>query len=184
MMSKKGYIVAELPKSISDKVYQLRKTYDPVTAKLPVEITLAGSSGVGPIIEAKQIKIATRVLEEVAKKITPFECKFSKMARFPNTDIFYLELENRIPFESLHNQFKKSEIKFASNPFEYTPHCTIRAVGPISEADERNIWTEIVPMEPFLISTLSLYELVTDNNNKFVSCDLMHSINLVNNIES
>ena len=179
MMLKKGYIVAELPKSISDKVYQLRKRYDSVTAKLPVEITLAGSSGVGPIIEAKQINIATRVLEEVAKKITPFEGKFSKMARFPNTDIFYLELENRLPFESIHNQFKKSEIEFTSNPFEYAPHCTIRAVGPISEADERNIWTEFVPVEPFLISTLSVYELIIDSGNKLVSCDLVHSTDLV-----
>lgn len=177
MVLKKGYIVAELSKSISDEVYQLRKKYDPVTAKLPVEITLAGSSGVEPIVEAPQIKTAAKVLEQASNEVLPFKCKFSKITRFANTDIFYLELENRLPFEKLHNLFKKSEIKFTSNPFEYTPHCTIRAVGPISETDERNIWTELVPVETLLISTLSLYELIIDNN-KFVSCDLVHSADL------
>lgn len=49
MIEHRAYIVAEIPEPVRSQVQALRDSLNTLTAKLPVEITLAGSSGVGPI---------------------------------------------------------------------------------------------------------------------------------------
>ncbi|MGM0508449.1 MAG: hypothetical protein ACQERZ_04720 [Fusobacteriota bacterium] len=44
-----GYLILNLPKKVGLQIENIRKKYDKVTSKLPVKITVIGSSGVGPI---------------------------------------------------------------------------------------------------------------------------------------
>src|SRR5687768_2916948 len=43
------YVVLELPAAVATQIHVLRERYDPRTARLPMEITVAGSSGVGAL---------------------------------------------------------------------------------------------------------------------------------------
>ena len=49
MTEHRADIVAEIPDPVRSQVQALRDSLNTPTRKLPVEITLAGSSGVGPI---------------------------------------------------------------------------------------------------------------------------------------
>lgn len=49
MTHHRSYIVAEIPDPVRSQIQALRDSLNTLTARLPVEITLAGSSGVGPI---------------------------------------------------------------------------------------------------------------------------------------
>ena len=49
MIEHHSYIVAEIPEPVHSQIQGMRDSLNTLTSKLPVEITLAGSSGVGPI---------------------------------------------------------------------------------------------------------------------------------------
>jgi hypothetical protein len=84
---------------VRSQVQALRDSLNTLTAKLPVEITLAGSSGVGPIPAGADLSLIERHLDQALADISPFHARFSAICTFPNTAIFYLEPFDRSPFD-------------------------------------------------------------------------------------
>ena len=88
MIEQRSYIVAEIPEPVRSQIQILRDSLNTPTRKLPVEITLAGSSGVGPIPVGTDLSLVKRHLDRTLSDISPFRARFSAIRTFPNTSVF------------------------------------------------------------------------------------------------
>jgi 2'-5' RNA ligase len=154
-----AFIVLEIPSPVREAIQAIRELLATSTARLPVEITVAGSSGIGPIPAGADKQYAEERVAAALVGLQPFEVRFQEVRRFPNTDIFYLAPEDRRPFDQLHERLKASGIAFGPSPWPYNPHCTLRA-GPLADrAETQDILKLSFPRQEFVIDTLSIYEL-------------------------
>ena len=159
MIEHRSYIVAEIPEPVRSQVQVLRDSLNTLTAKLPVEITLAGSSGVGPIPVGVDLSLIKRHLDRTISDILPFRARFSAIRTFPNTSIFYLEPFDRSPFDHIHQALRVSGIPFSENQWPYNPHCTLRGGAPLRAAAASELLSRSFPKEEFWINTVSVYHL-------------------------
>jgi hypothetical protein len=107
-----SYIIAEIEDPAMTEILNLRNKFDKVTAQLPVEITLAGSSGVGPISPGQSIDAIINQIDQILASVTPFKFTFKDFNRFENSKIYYLEPRDRKEFDMLHTCFSESSITF------------------------------------------------------------------------
>ena len=174
MISHKAFVVADIPEPFRTKIQAIRDELKTVTAKFPVEITLAGSSGVGPIPEGVDMDLVRGEVDRVAKLTTAFTMEFAGIGHFPNTGIFFLAPKDRRPFDSLHAALAASKIPFAASPFPYNPHCTLR-VGPVVEPSlSERIYSLAVPRGEILLDTVSIYSL----DSRTLAVSLLHRAKL------
>ncbi len=153
-----AYIVLEIPSPVREVIQSIRDSLGTAAARLPIEITVAGSSGVGPIPAGTDKRETEAHLKSALKGLKSFQTRFQEVRRFPNTNIFYLKPQERRLFDRIHEALKVSGIPFGSNPWPYNPHCTLRG-GPMNErASAEEILSLPVPRENFVIDTLSIYE--------------------------
>ena len=162
------FIVLEVPPPVADIIQQWRESFDPVVATFPVEITVIGSSGVGTLASNQDRTEVFDILSELAQILTPFTTNFTGIARFPNTDIFYLAPLHPEKFVKVQRAITATGLRFDASPFPYTPHCTIRSIGKASAEDEKALLALQPPPQPFVLDTLAVYELV---NNRI--CNLL-----------
>lgn len=152
-----SYIVLDLPDPVKEKIYDIRNYHkDKLRASLPVEITLAGSSGVGVIEPGQDKEFVFNTIKNIAMKTAPILASFKDVVRFPGTDIFVFTLKNEERFRLLHEEIIKSGIKFKPNKFPYKPHCTLRSRTPINENEVKEIMTTRLSDE-FVLDTISIY---------------------------
>jgi hypothetical protein len=84
MIEHRSSVVTEIPVPVCSQVQALRDSLNTLTAKLPVEITLAGSSGVGPIPVGTDLSLIKRHLDRILSNVSPFRARFSAIRTFPN----------------------------------------------------------------------------------------------------
>jgi len=159
MIEHRAYIVAEIPEPVRSQVQALRDSLNALPVKLPVEITLAGSSGVGPIPVGTELSLIERHLDRTLEDFPPFRARFSAIRAFPNTSLFYLEPFDRSPFDDLHQKLRISGIPFSEIRWPYNPHCTVRGGAPLSADAALKLAARSFPQEEFWINTVSVYQL-------------------------
>ncbi len=120
------FIVADLFGVEADRIAALIREIDPKFANtFRPHVTLAGSSGVGPLppgTPAPQIRDA---LETVAEAVAPLDFIFGAPERFPVTNIIMLPLPVHGPVRWLHDRIAMCGLPFAAPKFAFTPHCTV-----------------------------------------------------------
>lgn len=127
------YVILPIKPPISDQVLALREQYG-YTLAIPVEVTVAGSGGVGVLEPDQDPTAVAEVLERIASETRPFSTEYGEVRRFPNTSIFWFSLKDEAPFRSIHQRLRESGIRFKANPFPYQPHCTLQ-VRPRTEQE-------------------------------------------------
>ena len=152
-----SYIVLDLPDPVKEKIYDIRNYHkDKLRVSLPVEITLAGSSGVGVIEPGQDKEFVFNTIKNIAMKTAPILASFKDVLRFPGTDLFVFTLNDEEKFRLLHEEIIKSGIKFKSSKFPYKPHCTLRSRTPINENEVIEIMSTRV-LDEFVLDTISIY---------------------------
>src|SRR5215471_1761951 len=119
MISHKAFVAIDIPDPWRSEIQGIRDQLKTVTAKLPVEITLAGSSGVGPIPEGTNIGLICDEVDRVARSTAAFRMEFAGIGHFPNTGVFFLPPKDRKPFDLLHVSLAASKIPFSNSQFPY-----------------------------------------------------------------
>lgn len=153
------YVVLDVPPPMADRVMAVRTRHrDEFRMALPIEFTVAGSSGVGVIEKEQDQTSVFGLLRAVAERTPPFAAEFDGALRFDGTDIFVLTLADEAPFQRLHKEIAESGIRFASSPFPYKPHCTLRSRSPIAENDVADLLATRLDGE-FTLSTMSVYAM-------------------------
>ena len=151
------FVVLDIPNDVGTEVLGIRRRFrDPYQTALPVEITLAGSSGVGVMVPGQSLASVFSRLDEIAATSAPFTVSFGPVKRFPNTDIFVLTLQDETPFHNLHRRIAGSSIQFQDSPHVYEPHCTLSRHSPISDEDANALLAVTLP-STFTADILAVY---------------------------
>ncbi|MCW8328832.1 2'-5' RNA ligase family protein [Photobacterium sp. SDRW27] len=157
-ISKPTYIVAELSGEVASWIHSTRVTLEPGIAHFPEEITLAGSSGVGPISKGQKLSVVISQLEQVLQSQPCIQFKFKGISHFPGTEIFFVEPE-REDFDRLHAKIIETAIVFDDSPFPYNPHCTLKSLTSVESFHEDIISNLVIPVSEHCIRKISIYEL-------------------------
>lgn len=153
------YVVLDLAGPGACEVRRIRQRhgYDFYGA-LPVEITVAGSSGLGSPAPDQDARAVFLALEAVAAETPVIMARFGPVLRFPDSDIFVLTMEDPDPFIDLHERISRSGVRFMPSPFPFTPHCTLRGqvVGAASSQETEDLMGISISKE-FRCEMLSTY---------------------------
>jgi hypothetical protein len=157
-ITKPAFVVAELPGPVAAWVREMRGLFEPGIAHLPAEVTLAGSSGVGPIAPGQSVASVQQMLAAALVGRLPFETRFIGIGNFPGTEIFFAVPEPG-SFNSIHAAIVTSGIAFGPSRFSYNAHCSLKGFTPLKPGQREAIEAIAVPSKPFTISTVSVYEM-------------------------
>ncbi|PKR78754.1 hypothetical protein CEY16_03080 [Halalkalibacillus sediminis] len=151
------YIVLDIPENIADKVKDIRSEYD-YTMSLPVEITIAGSSGLGALQYEQNPHKVFQTLRDITSGTKPIITHFDKVRRFNNTDIFFFTLQDENPIREIHQQLVKSNINYSESSFPFNPHCTLCNNSSLNKVETDELLSKEIE-EEFIIDALSVYTL-------------------------
>lgn len=167
------YIVANLPSPVAENIREIRRRFDPERADMSVEVTMAGSGGLGTIMDGQLPETVFAEVDRIAAAMQPFEAEFSELSRFPATGICYYTVRPAEPFVELQKMLAASAIVFNPCPFPYVPHCTLILHEDEQELKLRELRNLLIPSDKFMIDTVSVYRL----NEQMLEPVLLHRAN-------
>jgi 2'-5' RNA ligase len=120
------FVIAPITGPVGERIAEIQATYDPRLARLgPPHVTLAGSSGMGPIAAELSIEELRAQLAPIAASTAPITLRFGRPTRFMQTEIVVLPLDPHGPLRTLHERIKTSGLRASPPRFFYTPHVTL-----------------------------------------------------------
>jgi 2'-5' RNA ligase len=144
----------------AERIRDIQRRYDPKFAAIhPPHLTLAGSSGVGPIL-GSSIEEVRAAMARVANATPPLSLPFRPPTRFMQTEIVSLPLDPNGPIRDLHQRIVRSGLSFAPARFTFTPHVTLSFYPTLSRERARELLSLRVD-EPAQFTSLTVS--VTDD---------------------
>lgn len=121
------FVIAPIGGAVGARISELQRTYDPRLASLEQtpHVTLAGSSGMGPIAPDTTPAELEAALGPIARDTAPLTLRFGRATRFMQTQIVVLPLDPHGPLRTLHERIKTSGLRAARPRFYFTPHVTL-----------------------------------------------------------
>jgi 2'-5' RNA ligase len=120
------FVIAPIEGPVGERIAALQRTYDPRILKLGApHVTIAGSSGVGPIDPKTPIAELEERLGPIAVSTEPIALRFGPPTRFMQSEIVVLPLDPHGPLRALHERIKMSGLHAAPPRFFFTPHVTL-----------------------------------------------------------
>jgi 2'-5' RNA ligase len=120
------FIIAPIEGPVGERIAALQAEHDPRILKLGrPHVTIAGSSGVGPVASNTPTEELEAALRPIADTTAPITLRFGPPTRFMQTEIVVLPLDPHGPLRTLHERIKMSGLKTAEPRFFFTPHVTL-----------------------------------------------------------
>jgi 2'-5' RNA ligase len=120
------FVIASIPGPVGDRIAAVQALHDPRLARLGrPHVTLAGSSGMGPIAPDTPVDELRARLAPIAAETPPITLRFGRPTRFMQTEIVVLPLDPHGPLRALHERIKTSGLRAAPPRFFFTPHVTL-----------------------------------------------------------
>ncbi|HEV7993852.1 MAG TPA: 2'-5' RNA ligase family protein [Gemmatimonadaceae bacterium] len=121
------FVIAPIGGEAGARIAALQRQYDPRLAALDQapHVTLAGSSGMGPIAPDVTPAELEAALGPIARETVPLTLRFGRPTRFMQTQIVVLPLDPHGPLRTLHERIKTSGLRAARPRFYFTPHVTL-----------------------------------------------------------
>lgn len=154
-----SFVVVDVPDALAQHVRGIRRQYGSARQFLPVEITLAGSSGVGVFAPDQDAAEALRVVGNVAAASAPFDFELVGVERFPRSGVFYYAIKDVAPLVALHRHLVGSRLRFRPSDFPFSPHLTIDTFDDAGAELEAELRALAVPAGPQRVDRVSVYSL-------------------------
>ena len=120
------FVIADIPDPVGARIAELQARYDPRLSRFGrPHVTLAGSSGMGPIAADTPLDELREKLGPIAADTAPITLRFGRPSRFMQTQIVQLPLDPHGPLRTLHERIKTSGLRAAPPRFFFTPHVTL-----------------------------------------------------------
>jgi 2'-5' RNA ligase len=124
----------------AEQIHEIQRRYDPkLAAAHAPHLTLAGSSGVGPILASTPLDVVRAAIARVASATSPLSLPFGLPTRFMQTDIVSLPLDPNGPIRELHERIARSGLSFAPARFTFTPHVTLSFYRTLTRESAREL---------------------------------------------
>lgn len=134
------FVVIDARGPAGDRIHAIQRAYDPKLANyLPPHLTLAGSSGVGPIDPKTSRERLREVLGEIAASTAPMTLTFKAPIRFMQSDIIVLPLDHHGPLRDLYERIATSGLAFQPARFSFTPHVTLSFFRTLTPLQRREL---------------------------------------------
>lgn len=158
MLKHPCYVVLEIPNPVAAQVLALRRRYDARLADFPAEITITGSSGLGPLVAGQSETRVFNRLQALAETALPLVSRFIKIRRFASGPVIWLQPADAAPFMALHQALADSNLVFHPHRFAYTPHCSL-CTAELPPAQQEQLLSEDIPASTFTLGQLALYQV-------------------------
>jgi 2'-5' RNA ligase len=120
------FVLAPIGGGAVDAIRDVQRRFDPKLAEAhDPHITLAGSSGVGPIRAGTPVDEMLHRLTPVAAATPALTLVVGNPRRFMQTNIIILPLDPHGPLRMLHDRIARSGLPFGPARFTFTPHVTL-----------------------------------------------------------
>jgi len=140
----------------AERIREIQRRYDPKLAAVhDPHLTLAGSSGVGPINASTPLDEVRAAMVWVASETPPLSLVFGRPTRFMQTEIVSLPLDPHGPIRELHDRIARSGLSFGPARFTFTPHVTLSFYPELSRERARELLSIRVD-EPAEFSSLTV----------------------------
>lgn len=150
------FVLAPIGGEAGTRIAELQRHYDPKLAAMNApHITLAGSSGLGPVAAGTSEAMLREALEPVARAMPPLLLTFGPPSRFMQTNIVSLPLDPNGPVRELFDMIRASGLTFGPVRFAFTPHATLSYFPTLDRARERELLAERVT-SPAVVDRLEL----------------------------
>lgn len=151
------FITAELEGAVAAQVHALQLEFDPKMARaLPPHITIAGSSGVGPLPPDTTVATLRETLQPVAARFAPLTLQFGPPERFIGRNIVSLRLDPHGPLRALHEAIATCGLPFQPTRWPFTPHCTLH-LYPELTAEKLRRMLAVRITDAFTLRVLKVY---------------------------
>lgn len=151
------FIVAELTGPVREHVHAVQRQFDPKLARgTPPHVTLAGSSGVGPLPVDTKVDEIRRMLAPITAATEPITVTFERPHRYMTTDIIVLPVDPHGPIRALHEAIATSGLRFERSRHQFSPHCTLSFYRTITPRTEQQLMAVRVD-EPVTLERLQFY---------------------------
>ena len=134
------FIIAPIGAEAAARVGAIQREFDPKLAgSAPPHVTIAGSSGVGPMLASTPRDVIRAALEPICATTPPLTLPFGPPIRFMQTTIIVLPLDPHGPLRQLHERIATSGLRFERARFTFTPHATLSFYATHSAATLRRL---------------------------------------------
>jgi 2'-5' RNA ligase len=151
------FILGELSGPVADEIQAIAERHDPKLARSHrPHITLAGSSGLGPMAADTSASLMRERLEPITSATAPIELTLERPERFPATEIVVLPISARGPIRQLHDRIGASGLHFARPRFAFSPHVTLNLYRTLTR-DALNALLAVRITQPVTLDRLRMY---------------------------
>jgi 2'-5' RNA ligase len=150
-------VLSELHGPIADRLLEIQRRVDPrMAAELPPHITIAGSSGMGPISPATSDAELRAALEPIAAATAPFSVTLQPPMQFMQSTVVVLPIDPNGLIRALHERIKSSGLLHEQPRFTFTPHLTL-SFYPELPRDRLRELLRVRIAEPIVIDGIQAY---------------------------
>ena len=151
------FVLGEIRGDLGKRLAEITARYDPkLSRSKPPHVTLAGSSGIGPLPTDLPVSQIAAAVEPVAASMGPIELKFGAPSRFLQTNIVILPLDPHGPLRVLHDRIASCGLPFGRARYTFTPHVTLSLYSTLSNEAVRELLAVRVA-EPYVLDALQIY---------------------------
>lgn len=151
------FILAELHGEAAKQIAEINARFDrKLAGAKPPHVTVAGSSGVGPMPPSVTAEELERRLRPVAEATAPLELAFGRPLRFMQSDIVVIPLNPHGKLRELHDRIATCGLPFARARFSFTPHVTLSLYPRLADDAVRELLSMRIDGN-CLIDTLQCY---------------------------
>ena len=172
------FIIASIGPAATQRIAAIQRDFDPKLATTaPPHVTIAGSSGVGPMLPTHTVEEIRAALAPIAASTPPLTLTFGAPIRFMQTTIIVLPLDPHGPLRTLHERIATSGLRFERPRFAFTPHSTLSFYPTHPPAVVRRLLSLRID-EPAVIDRLSVQHTMDPQPSKtLLELDLTGPLN-------
>jgi len=151
------FVLGELDGEVADEIHAINQRFDPKLARARrPHITIAGSSGVGPIVPETSVEQLRERLAPIARTTPPISLALHPAHRFPGTNIVVLPIDPHGPLRILHDRIASSGLPFGRARFTFSPHVTLNLYKTLTPDTLRALLAVHID-RPVSLRTIQLY---------------------------
>lgn len=161
-------IIAPLESPLRERVLELQQRFDPKLAALQApHVTVAGSSGMGPISTKTTEAELRAVLAPIARATAPMSLPLLAPMRFMQSNVVVLPLDPHGPVRALHDRIKAAGLLYERARFTFTPHTTISFFPEQTPANLRAMLALRIE-EPVVLRRIQVHETLDLTRTRLV----------------
>jgi 2'-5' RNA ligase len=152
--------MSELRGPLAERVLELQRRFDPRMAReLPPHVTIAGSSGMGPIHPSTTDDQVRDALQLVADATPPITVVLQPPMQFMQSNVVVMQVDPNGAIRALHERIKSSGLSYEAARFTFTPHLTLSFYPELTRDRLRELRTFRVET-PVVIDSIQAYRAV------------------------